>query len=186
MTASHRLLSFALLALLLTSAAAASTQRFAYFFNNSNKVSNPEYKPVFDLGTLDAGKSLKVTISLPNIASTSALSTLITGDAQSGVQLFYMDPAPPAPPAPPETRRLLISNSASGSPVAPTPPTGTGSFFFPAATGTRPVYESTYVITFPTSTTKSGTFKLAIDGTKILTSDEYTNLHYISVEVTYF
>ena len=42
------------------------------------------------------------------------------------------------------------------------------------------------MITFPESTTKSGTFKLAIDGTKILTSDEYTNLHYISVEVTYF
>jgi hypothetical protein len=74
-----------------------------------------------------------------------------------------MDPAPPAPPAPPETRRLLISNSASGSPVAATKPGG-GDFFFPAATGTSPVYESTYVITFPTSTTKSGTFKLGIFG----------------------
>ena len=104
MTASHRLLSFALLAVLLTSAAAASSQRFAYFFNSSSTVSNPEYKPVFDLGTLDKGKSLKVTISIPNVASTSALSTLITGTATSGLQLYYMDTA----------------SSAAGNPVVAT------------------------------------------------------------------
>jgi hypothetical protein len=74
-------LTVLLLSLLLCGAQTLSTQSYSFPYNytSTDGTTNSYYAPVYSLGVLQAGFSITVTVSVPNIASAAGLNDLLTG-----------------------------------------------------------------------------------------------------------
>lgn len=90
---SHRLLAALLVALLVAGVTAATSQKYSLLFDPKNSVSNNEYRPTFDLGILEVGYSLQVTLTIPNTGADGDLKILIPGTDENFLKLYYIDSA---------------------------------------------------------------------------------------------
>jgi hypothetical protein len=82
------LLLLVLAALCLSTANAASTLKYQYTYTKTTDPKpevNPAYIPMYDLGILQAGWTIKMTINVPNVAITAILEKSIVG----GLVLYY-------------------------------------------------------------------------------------------------
>jgi hypothetical protein len=74
MKASSKLILAIILSLMMVVTHSASTQSFALLYNSSaDPTTNKVYNPAYDLGVLEAGYTLTITISIPNLATSTAL-----------------------------------------------------------------------------------------------------------------
>lgn len=92
-----RMTLIAMLALLLSSVGTISIHRYSFQYNFvANPATNPVYSSVYDLGVLQLGYTLQVTVTLPNSPASTALSDIITGDVNSaGLILVYTEDSDP-------------------------------------------------------------------------------------------
>jgi hypothetical protein len=85
------LLLLVLAALCLTTVNAASTLKYQYTYTDADKdittkpETNPAYVPMYDLGILQTGLTLQITVNVPNDASATVLEKSIA----AGLLLYF-------------------------------------------------------------------------------------------------
>ena len=164
-TTNQTLLLVLLGALCLSTVNAASTLRYSYYFNSGflYRFTHPDlispYYPMWDLGILQAGWTIRVSITLPNGASTSTITL-------SDVLLYYLD----------NSNQYVLAVNSKGAYVFSNPPSGFTSitatytiYFPPGYSGTT----SNFQLGFSASATNAG----SLAG---------TTFAYMSIQVDYF
>lgn len=97
MKTSQAILLIAAIALLSGVSNATATQIYSFPYNDSSTLTPPDlttnayYRPVYDLGILEVGYSLTVTVAIPGISTSTALNGLIPGSSSNGLVLYYDD-----------------------------------------------------------------------------------------------
>jgi hypothetical protein len=82
------ILLLVLAALCLSTANAASTLKYQYTYTKTTTPKpevNPAYIPMYDLGILQAGWTIKVTVNVPNFTPT----TLLFDSIAAGLTLYF-------------------------------------------------------------------------------------------------
>lgn len=91
MKASQSILALVVVFLIVAGSEAASTQSYSIFYNGTDRTSNRFYTPTFDLGVLEVGYSIQITITVPNLDSgLFDFTKLVTGD-NTGLTLYFED-----------------------------------------------------------------------------------------------
>ena len=164
-TTNQTLLLVLLGALCLSTANAASTLRYSYSFSQLNSA----YYPMWDLGILQAGWTIRVSVTLPNDPSTS--STILADTIKNGfLALSYLDNSNPS-----KIQYVPAVNSK-----------GTFTFNPPAIGATS--FSGTYTIYFPPGYSgTSSNFLLTYIGQLAPQSLLSTSvLTYVNIQVNYF
>lgn len=174
-TSSLLLLLVLLGAVCISTVHAASTLKYAYTYDDDDNdpstkpFKNPAYVPVYDLGLLEVGWTIQVTINVPNLASSNFLNASIA----AGLTLWFLNNTDPT---------AITYGLARDTDK-------TSTFKFKAPTTATTSFQGTYTIVFPSG--YSGTnseFKLAFNAKKSFTgpAGSMTKLDYVSIQVEYF
>jgi hypothetical protein len=160
-----RLIFITVFALILSTVRATSTQRYSFLFNNEDPTKNPAYNPVFDLGILQLGYTLQVTLTLPNSPASTAISDIVTGDSTTaGLFLIFRDDSDP-------------TNVGVAFPLD----SNNNEFTFPVAVSGVRSYTGTYPISFGTKSLTSAKFYLLLDGFAYVKAGDYSFLDYAAL-----
>jgi hypothetical protein len=172
------LLVLVLAALCLSTANAASTLKYAYSYSDDDNTpptsyaTEPEllaaYLPMWDLGILETGWTIQVTINQPNVAS----STLLFDTVAAGLTLYVLDNTDPAD--------IKYSPAVESD--------GTTAFAFTAPATGKTSFSGTYTVYMPSAASgTSAKFQLGFIGQSGTAGTLNTEkISYLNIQVDYF